>query len=142
MVQIFAIIGVVLMALEIFIPGFWALPIGVGFLLAAPFGWVIESQEVLLLVLAVCLTVSWFFFAKIVRPRLKVDRIKTNAEGLVGTEVRVFEDIDAQAGVGSIKHYADQYRALPTIKTEKFYKDEWVVIDRIEGNRVWVSRKN
>lgn len=141
MVQIFAIIGVVLMTLEIVVPGFWALPIGVGFLLAAPVGWWVDSLTIHFGVLAVTLTASWLFFSKIVRPKLFSERIKTNAEGLVGTEVRVFSDIDDHSGTGSVKHYADEYRASPTESGKKYYKDEVVIIDRIEGNRVWVSRK-
>lgn len=65
---------------------------------------------------------------------------KTNADALVGTVGPVLEDIDNIRAVGRVKLGGMEWSARST-DGEPIKKDALVEVDRIEGNKVFVTQK-
>ncbi len=65
---------------------------------------------------------------------------KTNADAIVGTVGPVVEDIDNIRAVGRVKLGGMEWSARST-NGEPIQKDALVEVDRIEGNKVFVSQK-
>lgn len=65
---------------------------------------------------------------------------KTNAEALIGRVVRVTEDINNLRDEGHVIVDGMEWTARSSDSTITFRKDDFVVIDRIEGVKMIVSR--
>jgi membrane protein implicated in regulation of membrane protease activity len=137
--QIFAVLGIVLMILEIVVPGFVMMPMGVAFLITAAFANVVIGLGAQLGVLFVSLIFTFFFFSKVIRPKMQKDRFLSNADGLKGQVGTVEEEINPSQNKGYIKIYGDSWRAI-TLDGSIVPVGARVKVERLDGNKVFVSR--
>lgn len=133
--QIFAAIGVLLAVAEIFMPGFIVLPIGIGFLLTAPVAMATDSLGVQLAALAI-IEVIVFVLMRRYGPKLGKTQTYSAAEGMVGQECEVIEDI-TPSRLGYVKLYGDRWQAKSF--TETLLKGSRATIVKLEGNKVIVE---
>ena len=86
-------------------------------------------------------TVFLFFISfKFIRPHFKTKHLLTGKDSLPGRVVIVLEDISEVHQTGYVKVYADEWRAVPTTLGENFPKGTHVRIDKVDGNKVFVSK--
>lgn len=137
--QVYIILAIALISLEAFLPTFFFFPLGfaaLGTALAAPF----VGFDIELLVFA-CLSLVFFIISvKYLRPQFKTKRFLTGADALVGVTAQAQEDIDEQNQKGFVKVYADQWTAMPSQSGQFIPKGSMVRIERVSGNKVYVSR--
>ncbi len=106
-------------------------------MIAAICGAEIWLQAVLFTVVSVVLLA---LLKPVVRKYFTPKLQKTNADALVGTAGPVVEDIDNIQAVGRVKLGGMEWSARSTTG-EPIARDALVQVDRIEGNKVFVSTK-
>ncbi len=131
------LIGAVLMVLEIFVPGFVLLPIGLGIFTAAFWTYVTDSTTLIIGLAAVhagiVFWISHKFYSKKSTPVYK-----TNTDKMIGQKVIVTEPIHPQLG-GYIKLYGDFWKAM-SLDNASIEAGEEVIIESLDGNKVIVRR--
>ncbi len=137
--QVFAAIGICLSVGEIFIPGFIALPIGLGFILVAPIAYFSNSIVLQLIALALIEVVVFLLLRKF-RPEMSKPTVYSNTEGMLGKECEVIEAVSAKQS-GYVKLYGDRWQAK-TYSMRTFKQGDRVVISRIDGNKVFIEELN
>lgn len=131
--QVFVIVGLLLAALEIFTPTFFALPAGIAFLMTAGFAVFLDDWVTLLVLLAANLTVVYFVFYRFVWPRMERDAPKMNADAMSGKVATVTEPVDPAADRGEVKLYGDRFRV---VASQSFSVGARVMITGTQGNKV------
>ncbi len=136
--QLLALFGILFVLGEVFVSGFFMLPIGLAFLLTAVFSLWVKNWAVLLAVLAVLQVALFLFFQRTFK---KKDRPAPalNAEGMIGAECEVTEEIPIE-GLGYVKLYGDRWQAKSPATTI-LKKGEKVIIVGLDGNKVIVKHK-
>lgn len=133
----YAIIGIVLLIMEMAVPGFVLLPIGVGFLITALIAVYVVQIEFQLIALAVlapaCFLVAKKFFKQHDRPK-----VPTNFEGLIGKQGVVEDDIPAGER-GYVRVYGDSWK-VEGHKHETLHKGTKIIVDHVEGTKVFVRK--
>ena len=137
--QIFAVIGIVLMILEIVVPGFIMLPMGVAFLITATFTGLVPALGGQLVILFISLIFTFIFFSKVVRPKMSKNRFVSNAESLKGMIGTVEEEINPKNNTGYIKIYGDSWKAI-TLDGSVVPVGARVCVERLDGNKVFVTK--
>lgn len=137
--QIFAIIGITLMVLEIVVPGFIMMPMGIAFLLTAVCASFIAELSGQLVVLFISLIITFVFFSKIIRPKMSKNRFLSNAESLKGMVGTVEEEINPALNKGYIKIYGDSWKAI-TLDGSVVPVGSRVTVERLDGNKVFVKK--
>lgn len=137
--QMYVALGLVLMIIEAFVVTFFLFPIGAALLavaLVAPF----VSLEIELVVFALLVLINFYISLKIVKPRFAAKNSLTGFESLKGRVTTVIEDINEDQGTGYVKVFADEWKALPSEMGQVLPKGTKVQIDRVDGNKVFVSK--
>lgn len=136
--QIYVLIGIILAILEIFVPSFILLPIGVGFLATAPVAVFVPSLIVQFICLAINISFCLFVFRKLFVRDQDKGSIKTNADNLVGQTGMVEEPIDGDQSLGYVKIYGDSWKAFtnPGVKIDQGTK---VTVVKLDGNKIGVE---
>ena len=98
------------------------------------------SLEIELIVFAVLVLANFYISLKIVKPRFASKNKLTGFESLKGRTTTVIEDINENEGTGYVKVFADEWRALPIEAGQVLLKGTKVLIERVDGNKVYVSR--
>lgn len=137
--QIFLLMGIALAVLEIFVPGFILLPIGVGFALTAPVTLLTDSLPVQLVALAGLEGVV-FFLARRYGPIAQRPTVYSGTEGMIGQECEVTEEISASRP-GYVRLYGDRWQAK-THSLMPLLVGTRARITRFEGNKVYVEPLN
>lgn len=137
--QVYVVLGVSLIIIEAFASTFFLFPIGLALILTAlvaPFFSLTGELT------AFTLSTAAFFFTslKFIRPHFKTKHLLTGKDSLVGRVVIAQEDINEAQQTGFVKVYADEWRAVPTTLGESFFKGTKVRIDKVDGNKVLVSK--
>ena len=135
--EVFALIGVSLAILEVFVSGFVLLPAGIGFLTTALFAPFIDSWAGLFVVLAANLFIVFALFRKYLPDMQDDPSVFTNVEGMVGKECVVMGEISPQNN-GYVKLYGDEWQAK-TLRDGHFEKGDRVIIVGMDGNKVIVE---
>ncbi len=108
---ILTILGIVLCTVEIFIPGFFIFPIGVGAIaggIASYFGLQINGA---LLVWAITSLSFWLILRKLYKSITPI-RYLSGMDGLIGKQGKVIEEINNDLGTGRVKVYGDEWEVL------------------------------
>ncbi len=137
--QMYVAIGLALIIAEAFLSTFFLFPIGIAFMLtalAAPF----VALEIELIIFTVFAILGFYVSVKFIKPKFAGKKNLTGMDSLIGRTFPVFEEINELQGTGVIKVYADQWNALPTKSGDVIPKNEKVKIEKVEGNKVFVSR--
>ncbi len=133
----YAIIGFVLLILEMVLPGFVLLPIGIAFLITAAIAYFIPTLEVTLVALAVLAPLCFFIFRKIFKTS-SVATTPSNFEGMVG-KVGIVEQRIPAGERGYVKVYGDSWKVEGLIG-EVLEKETKVIIERVEGTKIFVRK--
>ncbi len=137
--QMYVALGLALIILEAFVSTFFLFPLGISLMLtavAAPF----VSLEVELVIFTLLSLASFVISIKFVKPKFAAKKNLTGVDSLVGKTFPVFEEINETQGTGVIKVYADEWRALPINSGDVIGKNEKVKIEKVEGNKVFVTK--
>ncbi len=137
------ILGVLLIIIEIFTPGFVVASFGIGCIFAslgAYLGFNLPLQ-----ILLFCLGTMIVFFG--IRPFYKKhilpdkDREPTNIDALKGQKALVTENIDPLKDIGRIKIGGEDWRAVIE-NNETIKAGEWVEVERIDGVKAIVKKSS
>ena len=135
--EVLAVIGVVLSAMEVFVPGFILLPVGLAFGLTAVVAIFLGSW---LAVLA-CLGLSLFFmvwlFTKKIK-KIKQGTVKaTNVSGLIGQELKITKSF-SKGDYGEAKLYGDNWTIYSA--TEASYEEgQKAKVVKVDGNKLVIE---
>lgn len=129
--------GIAFIILEILVPGFILLPIGVGFLATALASLWITDDTTILLILGGNILLFLFLVRRFFQPSDE-PTLATGADDMVGKKVVVVETIDDEQLTGYVKLYGDLWRAIGP-KGAVIAKGETVTITAIDGNKVVVK---
>ncbi|OHD53270.1 MAG: hypothetical protein A2014_05080 [Spirochaetes bacterium GWF1_49_6] len=135
---IWMIIGVALIVIEIFTPGFFMLLPGIAGIVAGVVAIWVPSLAIQLAVFIVLSAGLIIFLRPLVLKMNGKNQQETNADGMIGKVVLVTEDIDNKTDKGYIKCYSDHFPARSESGTS-FVKGEMVRIVRMEGIKVFVE---
>lgn len=134
--QVVGTLGVLLCFLELFVPGFILLPIGIGFLLATPFCAFFSAPESAFLAIALS-EIAVFAAARKFRPTQGKEGLKTGSEGLIGQNVHVLEAISPSQR-GYVQLYGDRWVAY-TDDPLGFHPGDRAEIVGVDGNKVKIK---
>lgn len=134
------VVGAILALSEAIIPGFVVLPLGIGFILTAGVAAVTNNLFVVVPAAGVFQLVSFFLTRKYMKHLLDTPKKKTTAEGMIGQEATITEDIPP-GGHGYVKLYGDLWMARSYNETV-LPAGSKVTIKKIDGNKVWVQPIN
>lgn len=129
--------GIGFIILEILVPGFILLPIGVGFLATALASLWVTDQTAILLILGANILVFLFVVRRFFQPS-DAPTLATGVDDMVGKQAQVVETIDGDKLTGYVKLYGDQWRAIGPAGTV-IAKGQTVIITAIDGNKVIVE---
>lgn len=132
----FASTGMILMALEMIIPGFILLPIGLAFMITALASVFITSLTSQLAFLGGSLVVVFYVMHKWIKSKPR-KRLATNVHGMVGKKVTVINPISRDTS-GYVKLYGDQWQAF-TDSEQSFSVGERVEVTKVIGNKVYIK---
>ncbi|MCO5114015.1 MAG: NfeD family protein [Bdellovibrionaceae bacterium] len=136
--HMYLLIGLILLGLEAFAPTFFLFPLGgaaLGTALVAPY----LSFTWELVIFSLIATLLYFVSFKFIRPQFRKKRYLTGSDSLIGQTALALADID-ENNKGYIKIYADEWTALPSRQGGFIPKGTKVIVDRVSGNKVYVSR--
>ena len=137
--QVFVMIGVLVMIAEVFIPGMIFLPIGLGMLVSAIFASFVTNSALLYLLTAIICAGVFTLFRKLSHGD-KDAPPATAVDAMIGKEVKIIEEVST-SHAGSAKLYGDVWKALSIDPDVIFLKDEIGVIKKVEGNKIFISKK-
>jgi len=141
--ELLAIIGGCFLCLEIFVPGFVLLPVGISFLLSSIVALSTNSLSIVLLSLFFFNLVVFVLFLFYIKPYLTSKKLQTNASALVGQKVRVVENINCHGQyIGYVKLFGDSWQARPDSCENSMQSGEYVKIISLDGNKVVVEKVN
>lgn len=135
--EVLAVLGVVLSALEVFMPGFVLLPIGLAFGLTAVAAFFINSP----LGILICLGLSLFFMIWLFTKKLKKFKQSpvraTNMNGLIGQELKITEAV-VEGELGQAKLYGDTWTVYSLSKSSYSIGEKVKVLD-VDGNKLIIK---
>ena len=142
--QLWLAVGLALMVLEVFVPGFVLACLGLGSFGAAIAAYIDISFEAQLVTAALTALVAFVFL----RPfALKIgfsgsERL-SGVDALLGRECIVTESFDAQSGLGRCKVDGDDWRAelLNREQADAAKTGQIVIVNQVESNTLIVSLK-
>ena len=141
--HVWVIVGVLLLIIEIFTPGFVVACFGVGCLVAAIFAAFDVSFTVKVVVFSIASLVAFFtvrpLFVKHIYRSDKDAAAKTNVDALVGKVAFVTERIDPSIGKGRASLGGDDWRAITT-DDSTIERGQRVEVIRVEGTKLFVKR--
>ena len=81
-----------------------------------------------------------FFTRPIVKKKFQGNIVKTNAEGLIGEQCRIVENVDNVAGTGRAVVAGQDWMARAACDSETFAKDDVAVIESISGVKLIIKK--
>ncbi|MBN2804994.1 MAG: NfeD family protein [Deltaproteobacteria bacterium] len=139
--QIYTVIAVIMMISEIAVPGFVLFPIGVGILATAPLSIFVTNITAQMIIMALAITFSLVLFRKFIPLNNNKVQLKTNVDHMIGKTGIVQDDVNNDLDKGYVKLYGDSWRAV-SADGKVIMKGSKVVIERLDGNKVIVRKKN
>ena len=109
----------------------------VSFFLAL-FGASVETQLIVFVIVSFILL---FFTRPWAMRYVEKNRTKTNVEGLIGKEARITQEVNNRNGTGTAFLNGQEWTARAMKEEEIFPEDTWVVVRKICGVKLIVSRK-
>ena len=135
--EVLAVTGVFLSAMEVFIPGFVLLPIGLAFGLTAVAAIFLNS----LLAVLMCLALSLFFMVWVFTKKIKKIKQKTtqstNVSGLIGQELKITKSF-SNGDYGEAKLYGDVWTIYSKSRSS-YDKGQSVRVLQVDGNKLVIK---
>lgn len=134
--------AIVLMVLEVFVPGFVLGCIAIGALGGMVASWVTDSMEIQLITASAATVIAFIFIRPFALKKLfRPDTLKTNVDSLVGRRARVSQSFDKDLLKGRVAIDGDDWMAYS--KTDGELKEGAVVIiEQVDSNTLIVKPLN
>jgi len=141
--QVWVLLGVLMFIVEIFTPAFVAACLGIGFIMGGLASGINMSYSWQLIFFSIGTAGSFFLIRPLI---LKVgyrqsEKVKTNADVLIGKKGKVTEEINASAGTGYVAIDGDSWKAI-AVDNDTIEKGERVEIISRESIIVTVKKIN
>lgn len=134
--------AVLLMVLEVFVPGFVLGCMAIGALGGMVASWLTDSWEVQLLVASVSAGVAFVFIRPFALKKLfRENELKTNVDSLVGRRARVSQAFDMDLLKGRVAVDGDDWMAISHEKGE-LQEGAAVIIEKVDSNTLIVKPLN
>ena len=133
----YVFIGIVLVGLEIILSGFFMLPVGVAFLISAPFSLFISNRPVMHVITAILVIISVYVFRKYFRKSDMVQKIPV--EDLIGKEI-ILESDPHNQGRPYGKIYGESWAVVPEDAKDQFVAGEAARIVAMNGNKLVIKK--
>ncbi len=141
--EFWAIIGSILLIIELFIPTLVALSLSVACFVTSIFAYAFDLTLTMQLVI---FSVTGLFLFLIIRPIAlklwfnKKPEIKTNVEALVGAEGMVTETIDNMNNTGRVLVMGDDWKAKSS-NDEIIEKGSKIIVEKVDSTILIVKKK-
>jgi membrane protein implicated in regulation of membrane protease activity len=132
------ILGVVLLVIEIVTPTFFYLWFSIGFFAAALVAILGANLGIQIAVFAAVSTLLVLFTRPIAKRLTARSPRKLFIEEILGSTGVVTEDVNASTGTGRVKVRGEEWRAYPHKNKEIIPKGSSVLVERVEGNIIYV----
>lgn len=144
---VWLILAAIFVGLEVMTPGFFLLWFGVGALASALLALAgvtsITAQIIVFLVVSVALLIaSRTIFEKFLPLSSTARGLKTNIETMIGQIGTVVEPSRGALNEAAVKVYGSTWTTFPIEGEKPLTEGETVVVERIEGNTIYVSRQS
>lgn len=133
----YVFIGIVLVGLEIILSGFFMLPVGVAFLISAPFSLFISDRPAMHVITAILVIVSIYVFQKYFKKSAMMQ--KNPVEDLIGKEI-VLESDPHNQGRTYGKIYGESWALVPENPEDQFVAGEAARIVAMNGNKLVIKK--
>ena len=138
--MVWIVVGIICLIIEIFTPGFLFMSFGIGAILTG----VVESIFTLevpyqILIFAVITFLVFISMRKLSKKLISKSTEETNIYALKGKNGKVVKEIPVD-GKGYVKVGGEEWSAVSADGT-KIAKEEKVVIENVEGNKLIVKKK-
>ncbi len=133
---------VVLMVIEVFVPGFVLGCLAIGSLGGMVASWFTEAWETQLIAASITASLAFVFIRPFALKKLfRADELKTNVDSLVGRRARVSQGFDPQLLKGRVAIDGDDWMAVSKIPG-KLDTGATVEIIAVESNTLFVKPLN
>ncbi len=133
----YVFIGIILVGLEIILSGFFMLPVGVAFLISAPFSLFISDRPIMHVITAIWVIVSIYVFRKYFKKSNMVQ--KNPVEDLIGREIVIESDPQNQGRTYG-KIYGESWALVPENTQDHFVAGEAARIVAMNGNKLVIKK--
>jgi membrane protein implicated in regulation of membrane protease activity len=135
--EVLAVTAVFLSALEVFMPGFILLPIGLAFGLTAVAAIFLNSWLAVLSFLGLSLFFMVWLFTKKIKKIRQTNEKATNVSGLIGQELKITKSF-SNGDLGEGKLYGDSWTIYSA--TEATYSEgQKAKVVKIDGNKLVIE---
>jgi membrane protein implicated in regulation of membrane protease activity len=133
-------IGIICLIIEIFTPGFLFMSFGIGAILTGVVEWIFTLElPYQILIFAVITFLVFISMRKLSKKLISKSTEETNIYALKGKNGKVMKEIPTD-GKGYVKIGGEEWSAVSADNT-KIAKEEKVVIEKVEGNKLIVKKK-
>lgn len=134
--------GILLMVLEVFVPGFVLGCLAIGALGGMAASWITDAWEIQLLVASLSAALAFAFVRPFALKKLfRENELKTNIDSLVGRRARVSQEFDTELLKGRVAIDGDDWMAV-SYESGNLQAGATVVIERVESNTLIVKPLN
>ncbi|HEY8461869.1 MAG TPA: NfeD family protein [Blastocatellia bacterium] len=142
---IWLIIAAIFVVAEVFTSGFFLLWFGVGALAAAVIAMLgvssVAAQTIIFLIVSVALVVaSRTIFERFLDRPADSNRLSSGIETIIGQVGAVVESSRGALNEGAVSVYGSVWTAFPAEGERPLKEGDSVVVERIEGNAIYVRR--
>ena len=133
-------IGIICLIIEIFTPGFLFMSFGIGAILTGAVEWIFTLEPPYpILIFAVITFLVFISMRKLSKKLISESTEETNIYALKGKNGKVMKEIPTD-GKGYVKIGGEEWSAV-SVDNTKIAKEEKVVIENVEGNKLIVKKK-
>ena len=134
--------AIVLMVLEVFVPGFVLGCLAIGALGGMVASWVTDSWEIQLLVASVGAASAFVFIRPFALKKLfRENELKTNIDSLIGRRARVSQSFDQELLKGRVAVDGDDWMAI-SYEQGELHQGAVVIIEKVDSNTLIVKPLN
>ncbi len=135
------ILALIFFILEVFVPSFWIAILGIGAIAAGFVAFLGGDTTLQVAVLSIVSIICGLFLRPVALKYIykSGNNIPTNADALIGRKVSVIKEVTAN-GAGRVKIGGETWRALPENESDVFPDETVVIVKKVEGAKVIVSK--
>ncbi|MBK6342519.1 MAG: NfeD family protein [Flavobacteriales bacterium] len=134
-----AVVAIVLLIAEIFVPGFWLFCVSMGCFAASATAFLGAGLSLQLIVCAAVSLAAFFTLRPLLMKRMWKDNgVRTNVDALVGQRGRVTQDFEAGLRLGRVSVGGDDWRA-ECVNDRALRVGDVVEVVRVDSNTVIVK---
>jgi membrane protein implicated in regulation of membrane protease activity len=140
--QVWVIVGIVLLIMELFTPGFFVACLGIAFLVTAIPAFFGGNVQLQIIVFSLANIVIFLALRPLLLKVLSPDKhaTRTNADALIGRDGIVSEKIDPDTYSGRVKVGGEDWRAISN-SGEAIGAGQKITVTKVDGAKLFVDLK-